>query len=82
MAKKSKRLISKKTKKKVKAAVPWAIAAATTGGMLAAVFERGFFGKVRAAAASSVDEVSKIGKSHGMSNGMTNGIIPQESGAV
>jgi hypothetical protein len=77
MAKKNKRLFSKKTKKKLKAAAPWAIAVAATGGLVAALADRSIRGKVRAVTARTVEKVHKT-----KSNGMVNGIVPQESGAV
>lgn len=86
MAKKNDRLISKKTKKKIKAVAPWAIAIAATTGMVAAVADRALRGRVKMLAAETVAKVrpSKRGarQSNGMSNGMVNGIVPQESGAV
>ena len=82
MAKKNKRLISKKTKKKLKAAVPWAIAIATTGGMIAAVADRTLRGKVRSFAAGAVEKVHPKKYDATKANGMVNGIVPQESGAV
>lgn len=78
MAKKN-RLISKKTKKKVKRALPWALAALSTAGMLAAVADRGLRTKVKTLTAGTIEKV-RPHKSH--SNGMVNGIVPQESGAV
>lgn len=68
--------MKKKTKKKVKRALPWAIAALSTTGMVAALVDRGMRLKVRELAASTVAKV------HPKSNGMVNGIVPQESGAV
>jgi hypothetical protein len=76
MAKKNKRLISKKTKKKVKAAAPWALAIAATGGMLAAFADRRIRGRVSSFAADTVEKVRPARKSE------SNGIISHESGAV
>ena len=76
-AKRNKRLVSKKTKKKLKAAAPWAIALATTGGMIAALADRGIRA-VKRLTASTVERVHPR-KSE------SNGIIPHEqfeSGAV
>lgn len=81
MAKKNDRLISKKTTKKLKAAVPWAIAIASTTGMIAALADRALRGKVRSFAAHAVEKV-RDQKVRQRTNGMVNGIVPQESGAV
>jgi hypothetical protein len=81
MAKKRK-LISKKTKKKLKAAAPWAIAIVATGGMIAAVADRSLRGTVRSFAAGAVEKVHPKKYESTKANGMVNGIVPQESGAV
>jgi hypothetical protein len=82
MAKKSKRIVSKKTKKKLKAAAPWALAALATGGMLVAFADRGIRGKVRMVTERTVEKIHPQRRASSQSNGMVNGIIPQESGAV
>lgn len=82
MAKKNqKRLISKKTKKMMTKVAPWAIAVAATGGMIAALADRAIRGKVRTIAADTVEKVRPhAGKTK--SDGMANGMVAQESGAV
>jgi hypothetical protein len=82
MAKKSKRLISKKTKKKLKVAAPWVVAAVATGGMLVALADRGVRSKVSTLTASTVEKIRPQRRPSSQSNGMVNGIVPQESGAV
>jgi hypothetical protein len=78
MAKKNKRLVSKKTKKKVKAATPWAVAGAAVAGMIAAIADRTVRGKVKSLAAETLE------KAHLQKKSEANGIamVPQESGAV
>lgn len=66
MAKKNKRLVSKKTKKKLKAAAPWAIAFAATGGMIAAFADRG----IRRVKTLTARTVEKIHPRKSESNGL------------
>jgi hypothetical protein len=82
MAKKSKRLVSKKTRKKLMAAAPWALAALATGGMLAAFADRGIRARVKTLTASTVEKIRPQKRDSSQTNGMVNGIVPQESGAV
>lgn len=81
MAKKN-RLVSKKTKKKMKRALPWAIAALSTAGMFAAALDRGLRSKVKTLTAGTIEKIESVRPHHKHSNGMVNGIVPQESGAV
>lgn len=79
MAKKNKKnakLISKKTKKQIKGAAPWAAGLAAVGGMLVAGFRRGLGSKVKAL----VTEEEKADSRRRDTS--SDGMIAQESGAV
>lgn len=74
----NKRLIKKKTIKRVKRVTPWAAGLAAIGGLVAAIADRTVRTKVKTMAADAVEKVRPQAKSSSDSAP----IVPQESGAV